>query len=191
MEAEKASILSTFSRALQREVHVLQDSPDLLWQQFYNRLQWEEEPIPGLIGAEAERRDVPWIRRDTQFIESKNLLRTLDGDCGPIDFCTFSPDGEKIISADSYGKFIIWDSMGGGVIQEIRKSLNDLGPTTLSRDGKSIVTIERQYIDTDEDDFELENVYVIIWDLQSGNELQRIHSAGNCRDDSAKVKSRC
>jgi WD40 repeat protein len=170
------TILSAFARTLQRESHVLKDRPDLLWQQMFNRLQWEDEPLPSLLEVEAKGRDIHWIRRDTQFIESRNLLRTLDGDCGPIDFCTFSPDGEKIISSDSYGNFIVWDSMDGDVIREIEIFLNH-HPTALSRDGKSIFTIESQYIDnTDEDGFDLMKAYVIIWDLQSGNELQRIES---------------
>jgi hypothetical protein len=71
--------LAAFARTLQRESHVLIDRPDLLWQQFYNRLQWEEEPLPSLLEAESERRNGHWIKRYTQFFESKNLLRTLDG----------------------------------------------------------------------------------------------------------------
>jgi len=35
--------LDAFSRALNREGHVLTQHPDLLWQQMYNRLQWEGE----------------------------------------------------------------------------------------------------------------------------------------------------
>ena len=38
---ENIEILQAYSRAMQREAHVLTQHPDLLWQQLYNRLQWE------------------------------------------------------------------------------------------------------------------------------------------------------
>lgn len=38
-------VLNAFSRTMQRETHVLTHQPDLLWQQLYNRLQWEREEV--------------------------------------------------------------------------------------------------------------------------------------------------
>ena len=37
--------LGAFSKALNRETHVLSQHPNLLWQQLYNRLQWEVEGV--------------------------------------------------------------------------------------------------------------------------------------------------
>jgi hypothetical protein len=42
--AERQATLEAFARAIDHEAHVLSERPDLLWQQLYNRLQWEEEP---------------------------------------------------------------------------------------------------------------------------------------------------
>ena len=41
----KKTTLAVFARTLQREAHVLKDRPDLLWQQLFNRLKWEPEPL--------------------------------------------------------------------------------------------------------------------------------------------------
>ena len=38
-------VLGAFSKALNRETHVLSQHPNLLWQQLYNRLQWEVEGV--------------------------------------------------------------------------------------------------------------------------------------------------
>ena len=48
---ETMAILHAFSRALGREVHVLTGHPELLWQQLYNRLQWEGEGDQAGTGA--------------------------------------------------------------------------------------------------------------------------------------------
>jgi hypothetical protein len=46
LSRSQETVLETFSRALRREAHVLTQHPNLLWQQLYNRLQWEGE-LPG------------------------------------------------------------------------------------------------------------------------------------------------
>jgi hypothetical protein len=43
LSRSQETVLETFSRALRREAHVLTQHPNLLWQQLYNRLQWEGE----------------------------------------------------------------------------------------------------------------------------------------------------
>ena len=46
------TVLGAFSRALQREAHVLTRHPELIWQQMYNRLQWEGEVANQAIAPE-------------------------------------------------------------------------------------------------------------------------------------------
>ena len=46
---ENKAMLKSFSRALTREAHVLTQQPDLLWQQLYNRLQWEGEEVKQVL----------------------------------------------------------------------------------------------------------------------------------------------
>ena len=53
---QQRAVLEAFQRDIGRESHNLTPRPDLLWQQIYNRLQWEDEPVPGLLEAERARR---------------------------------------------------------------------------------------------------------------------------------------
>ena len=41
LAVKQRSVLKAFVRAIKREMHILTQEPDLLWQQLYNRLQWE------------------------------------------------------------------------------------------------------------------------------------------------------
>lgn len=52
---EQSTVLKAFSRALRREVHVLSQHPDLLWQQLYNNLQWEGLGINTILTVEKNR----------------------------------------------------------------------------------------------------------------------------------------
>ncbi len=40
---DQQETLGAFSSALNQEAHVLTRNPEILWQQMYNRLQWEGE----------------------------------------------------------------------------------------------------------------------------------------------------
>jgi hypothetical protein len=57
----RRATLEAFERAIDREPHNLQQRPDLLWQQLYNRLQWEHGRAPlesgGAVMGHTERRD--------------------------------------------------------------------------------------------------------------------------------------
>jgi hypothetical protein len=79
----RSAVLAAFHQALAREIHVLRRDPGLLWQQLYNRLQWEDDPLPASLEPEFERRSVsgasPWLRTRTGSRESHALLRTLAG----------------------------------------------------------------------------------------------------------------
>jgi hypothetical protein len=52
---ENAAILRSFPRALTREAHVLTQHPNLLWQQLYNRLQWEGDDLEQLLASERDQ----------------------------------------------------------------------------------------------------------------------------------------
>jgi hypothetical protein len=54
----RRSTLLAFSRALDRELHNLQETdldalPAFVFQQLHNRLQWEDEPIPRILEQQA------------------------------------------------------------------------------------------------------------------------------------------
>ena len=109
--ARKRATLGVIAQSIGRKPHALLQRPDLLWQQLYNRLQWEPDPLPLLLAPELARRSapesVPWVRTRTPFRESASLLRTLasqsPGDGRPtfhraatpggVRCCACSPDG--------------------------------------------------------------------------------------------------
>jgi WD40 repeat protein len=109
--------LAAFSRALTREAHVFLKRPDLLWQQLYNRLQWEDEPVPRMLKWELARRIAPgappWLRLRTPFPESAVLIRTLVGHTSAILACAISPDSSFIFSPGNDGPLRIWDAATG------------------------------------------------------------------------------
>jgi hypothetical protein len=97
------SSLKAFSRALTREAHVLSREPGLLWQQMYNRLQWQGETVEQAIAPELALRSAPgarpWMRVKTHFRESEALIRILEGHTNGVNACTFSMESRDIISA--------------------------------------------------------------------------------------------
>jgi hypothetical protein len=98
---ERRMVLEAFGRAIDRETHNLSRWPDLVWQQLYNRLQWEGDPLPSLLTQRSTKRSDPrpWIRMTTPFWESRGLLRTLAGHMEPVSGCAVSPGSAYIVSA--------------------------------------------------------------------------------------------
>lgn len=74
------------ANALRRDADYLARHPDAMWQQFFNRLQWEPEPIPRLFAPEFQRRTAPdatpWFWLRTPPAESPALARTLHSGIG-------------------------------------------------------------------------------------------------------------
>ena len=95
----RSSALAAFRKALSREVHVLRQRPDLLWQQLHNRLQWEEEQLPSL-SSEREKRTAPgttpWVSLRIPLGTSDALVRTLEGHRHSVEACAFSADGFRV-----------------------------------------------------------------------------------------------
>jgi uncharacterized protein involved in exopolysaccharide biosynthesis len=75
----EAATLEAFARALRQEARNLLERPGLLWQQLYNRLQWEAEPLRETLDEELSR------RRAAAAAGSgcDTLTRSLGRWCGP------------------------------------------------------------------------------------------------------------
>jgi WD40 repeat protein len=140
-DENRAAALAAFRRALDREAHNLMQRPDLLWQQLYNRLQWEGDAVGEILAHEQSAQTAsgskPWVRMRTPLSESEALKRTLlHPDC--VADCAFGSDGSFIVSAGWDKKIRIWDANSG----ELRTSISVAEMPTacaLSPDGSQVV----------------------------------------------------
>ena len=167
---EKRQVLTRFSKAVKREAHNLQHWPDLLYQQLYNRLQWDEEPVPQVLKPEFERRTAPgaapWMRTRTPFRESEALVRTLAGHTGPVTACCMSPDGRWIVSGSDDKTLKVWDVETGQEQKTLSGHTGGVNSCCMSPDGRWIVS--GSYDKT-----------LKVWDAETGQEQMTLEGHTN------------
>ena len=141
----RLAVLSAVKSALLREQHVLARRPELLWQQLFNLLQWDEEanrlvstgPVLARLAASA----VPWLRMLVPG-RSQSLLAVLElekRDRSPdaVMACAVSSDGRLIASRSGGGRLTIWDARTGRDLKSF-----ETGPAisvSISPDGRILV----------------------------------------------------
>ncbi len=141
---EQTAVLATFERALRAESHYLSGEPALLWQQLFNRLQWEDDPVPDVIREEMARRSrpgaAPWIRGRTPFAESRALLRTLEGRIDEVYGCDVSADGRLVVSASGDSTVRVWDVATGAALAVLEGDAGQVMACAVSDDGSIAVS---------------------------------------------------
>ena len=159
--ADRRSTVEAFARALNREAHNLSQRPDLLWQQLYNRLQWEDEPIPSLLALEVPGRSArggpPWLRLRTWVRESQSLMRTLTGHTDGVRACAVSPDGAFIVSASDDETLKVWEAATGRERATLTGHTSSVRGCAVSPDGSFIVSASRDHL-------------LKVWDAATGRE---------------------
>lgn len=123
-DVDSHATLAALSQALQREIHVLSRRPELLWQQMYNRLQWEPEPLPQVLAPEFSRRNTagtrPWLKHRKPPPESGAFVRTLESPVGAVRACAVTPDGDSLLSVHTRHfqhkhNIFLWDLSNGQI----------------------------------------------------------------------------
>jgi WD40 repeat protein len=176
---DKKTTLAAFSRSLQRESHVLKEHPNLLWQQFYNRLQWEGKPVMRLLEPEFKRRNAPgaspWIKKSTRFRESESLIRTLSGSSDWATSCAITPSGDHIISGHSDGNLIVWDVKSGTVLRILSRNSSIVHAVAVTPDGNRIISSSEENILVFDDmpSGEVQHL-LMVWDLNTGYLLKKL-----------------
>jgi hypothetical protein len=170
--AGRREILEAYDRSLGQETHNLARRPELTWQQLYNRLQWEEDPVPGLLEPERQRRSAPgaapWLRTKTRLRESEALRFTLAGHTVPVDACAISPDCSFVVTAGLSDKTCkIWDAATGRERASLVGHTDGVNACAISPDSDFIVTAS-------------EDKTCKIWDAATGAERAALtgHSDG-------------
>ena len=142
---ELREVLQAFSNGLGRESHVLTKHPDLLWQQLYNRLQWEGDEISHILEPEFKARcslgSNPWLKLRNAPSESGALVRTLEGPYGEVMGCAISPDGSWAASIH-YKHLVIWELATGMVMATFKHSSGLEKLCAISPQGNWILTSE-------------------------------------------------
>jgi len=115
-------VLESIHGALKRESHILFEHPPLLWQQVFNRLQWDQRIEPSITsGAYEQHNDLevrPWIRTKNPYRETSTLERVFQGHTGAINACAFNPTSDRILSVSTDGTARIWN-LHSGAIEDI------------------------------------------------------------------------
>lgn len=139
----RRTALARFAGTLQSESHVLALTPELTWQQLFNRLQWDQEVLERLQPALARRSvagSPPWLRSLTPVRESSSLLRTLAGHQGDVSVCAFSPDGARLASATSTGQMRLWEVDTGKMLWSIQAHTFPIRACTFDPAGRQLVS---------------------------------------------------
>jgi WD40 repeat protein len=164
-------VIEIFARSLRRESHNLTQHPELLWQQTFNRLQWEDA-AQGVVLPELERRTSPpfacWLRERTRRGESEALLQTLPT-AGKVQACAFNLEGKQLVVATDRGTGVL-DLDSGNVLHRFNAERDVMG-LALSPDGSRLAL------------FTLLDSRVTLCDPRTGNELASLPV------DSHKVKA--
>ena len=157
--------LDAFARALRAETSVIVERPELLWQQLYNRLQWDGPVVRDLLAEERARRSRPgarlWIHDRTGPRPVDSLVKSIGGNHGFLADCAVSPDATWIVSASfglgEQGTLKIWDAATGTELATIPGYGGSQHGIAVSPDGSRIV-------------FAAEDNSLMIWDRATGSE---------------------
>lgn len=168
----QGTVLQAFSRSLRREMHVLTQHPDLLWQQMHNRLQWEGEESKLLLEAELENRTAtgfkPWFHSFSPPRENAVFQFALVGHEAQVNTAEFSPGGKLIATSSDDGTARIWDAASGQELHKLTVSNQKVKSAAFSHDSKFILTRTEGA-----DEFgEKQPVYsmAVVWDCATGEQ---------------------
>lgn len=93
--------ITLYGKALMQCAHVLQQSPELAFDQLCNRLKWRlphNRALPHNLNRAKQARRRPWFNHITRTASQSALLSTITGHEESVNSCGYSPDGRLIFT---------------------------------------------------------------------------------------------
>jgi WD40 repeat protein len=163
LDTDRNNVLNAFSSAISREAHVLAAYPHLVWQQLFNRLQWEalspSQALGTALAHHSEAKERPWLHLRTPFRESGTFARTLTGHTGAVQACAFGRNGAIAVSGGDDSTIRIWDCTNGATQEILTGHRGPVHACAVSSDCSFIVSAS-------------EDKTVRIWDASTGAIMQ-------------------
>jgi len=146
----KRTALSAFQKALRKEMNTISEYPDLLWQQLFNQLKWEEghgiqEALDAELASRTQPRAAPWLHYLLSPHQSPGFVREFYHHiqtphqlwAGPISCCAFSPDS-ALLAIMGTGLIQIYNVQSGQLVAQLATSGDYC---TFTTDGHSFITV--------------------------------------------------
>ena len=153
------AILERLAYTISRESHILLQHPELFWQQFHNRLQWEDQEISVILENAEQKKKEPeiWLKTIYRNQESQDLIRTLQGHNDEVKICQIHPNGHLFASAADDGNIILWNALNGEQLSILKGHTSKIFSMIFAADGEQIISGG-------------EDGTVRIWDISTGQQ---------------------
>lgn len=115
MSIDRFQILNAFRKSVDQSAFVLEEKPDLIFSQVYNRLQGRASSKSDLkqkLDKEKNRVKKVWFDLSSKPKASQAYVRTMTGHSETVNDCVFSPDGKRLYSA-SLNEIMFWNVQTG------------------------------------------------------------------------------
>lgn len=100
-------------------------------------------------------------------VENTEIIFRFEGHTGIVTSIEFSADGQMIVSGADDGMVILWDATTGQQLQRLEGHSDNIRSVTFSSDGYSIISRAQA------DSIQLGISEIILWDIETGNILER------------------
>ncbi len=154
--------LDEFADFVRSQAHVLARNPALTYQQARNEPD-KLAPCRKAMASIGSRRYLRWVNKPQ--VESPCLM-TLAGHASLVLACTFSPDGEKIVSGSADNTVRVWDARTGRQLHQFEGHSSFVLACAFSPDGRLVASGSR-------------DATIRIWDIETGQQLHLLEGHKN------------